>query len=178
MDAAINKGYDVLEIDNVIDNHLISFLEQKLTGMHFKRVDSDTADKLIDKDEKIESVLSETEQTSVKELFDKVIDQNAATVVLTPLSPDDAPVYITKPEFMRRMKEMSYMNGMDFAASMPDQYNLVVNTNHPVINKILKEDDAQKDISIKQLHDLALLSQGMLKGADLTAFVKRSVEMI
>lgn len=178
VDAAINKGYDVLEIDNVIDNHLISFLEQKLTGMHFKRVDSDTADKLIDKDEKIESVLSETEQTSVKELFDKVIDQNAATVVLTPLSPDDAPVYITKPEFMRRMKEMSYMNGMDFAASMPDQYNLVVNTNHPVINKILKEDDAQKDISIKQLHDLALLSQGMLKGADLTAFVKRSVEMI
>lgn len=178
VDAAVNKGYDVLEIDNVIDNHLISFLEQKLTGMHFKRVDSDTADKLIDKDEKIESVLSETEQTSVKELFDKVIDQNAATVVLTPLAPDDAPVYITKPEFMRRMKEMSYMNGMDFAASMPDQYNLVVNTNHPVINKILKEDDAQKDISVKQLHDLALLSQGMLKGAELTAFVKRSVEMM
>lgn len=178
VDAAKNKGYDVLEIDNIIDNHLISFLEQKLTGMHFKRVDADTADKLIDKDEKIESVLSESEQTSVKELFEKVIDQNAATVVLTPLSPEDVPVYITKPEFMRRMKEMSYMNGMDFAASMPDQYNLVVNTNHPVINKILNEDDAQKDISIKQLHDLALLSQGMLKGADLTAFVKRSVEMI
>ncbi len=178
VDAAKSKGYDVLEIDNVIDNHLISFLEQKLTGMHFKRVDSDTADKLIDKDEKIESVLSETEQSNVKELFEKVIDQNAATVMLTPLSPDDAPVYITKPEFMRRMKEMSYMNGMDFAASMPDQYNLVVNTNHPLINKILKEDDVQKDISVKQLHDLALLSQGMLKGADLTAFVKRSVEMM
>ncbi len=135
VDAAKNKGYDVLEIDNVIDNHLISFLEQKLSGIHFKRVDADTVDKLIDKDEVIESVLSESEQTIVKELFEKVIDPNAATVVLTPLSPDDTAVSITKPEFMRRMKEMSHLNGMDFAASMPDQYNLVINTNHPAINK-------------------------------------------
>ena len=125
VDAAINKGYDVLEIDNVIDNHLISFLEQKVEGIHFKRVDSDTADKLIDKDEKIESVLSETEQNEVKLLFEKVIDANAATVVLSALGPDDAAISITKPEFMRRMKEMSYFNGMDFAASMPDQYNLI-----------------------------------------------------
>ncbi len=178
VDAAKNKGYDVLEIDTVIDNHFISMMEQKMAGVQFKRVDADTIDKLIDKDEKTESVLSEAEQSVVKELFDAVIDQNAGTVVLTSLSPDDAPVTITKPEFMRRMKEMSYMNGMDFAMQMPDQYNLVVNTNHPLINKILKLDDAEKGSSVKQLHDLALLSQGMLKGTDLTEFVKRSVQMM
>ena len=79
---------------------------------------------------------------------------------------------------MRRMKEMSHMNGMDFASMMPDQYNLVVNTNHPLINKILKMDEDQKQTSVKQLHDLALLSQGILKGNDLTEFVKRSVGMM
>ena len=105
-------------------------------------------------------------------------DANAATIVVSPQSPDDNVVAITKPEFMRRMKEMSHLNGMDFAASMPDQYNLVVNTNHPVIQKILKQEENVKEQSVKQLHDLALLSQGMLKGTDLTEFVKRSVELM
>ena len=178
VDAAKNRGYDVLEVDNVIDNHFISLLEQKLTGVQFKRVDADTIDKLIDKDEKVESVLTEEEQNGIKDLFDKVIDANAGTVVINPQSPDDSPVSITKPEFMRRMKEMSHMNGMDFASMMPDQYNLVVNTNHPLINKILKMDEDQKQTSVKQLHDLALLSQGILKGNDLTEFVKRSVGMM
>ena len=117
-------------------------------------------------------------QNGIKELFDKVIDANAGTVVINPQSPDDSPVSITKPEFMRRMKEMSHMNGMDFASMMPDQYNLVVNTNHPLINKILKMEEDQKQTSVKQLHDLALLSQGILKGNDLTEFVKRSVGMM
>ncbi|HMX03615.1 MAG TPA: molecular chaperone HtpG [Chitinophagales bacterium] len=178
VDAAINKGYDVLEIDNVIDNHFISFIEQKMTGVQFKRVDADTIDQLIDKDEKIESVLSDTEQTSVKELFEQVVDANAGTVVLTPMSPNDQPVTITKPEFMRRMKEMSHLNGMDFAASMPDQFNLVINTNHPVVNKMLQLDEAHRLNTARQLHDLALLSQGMLKGTALTEFVKRSVEQM
>lgn len=178
VDAAINKGYDVLEIDNVIDNHFISQLEQKMQGVQFKRVDADTIDKLIDKDEKIESVLSESDQQSVKELFDGIIDQNAGTVVLTALSPDDQPVSITRPEFMRRMKEMSYLNGMDFAAGMPDQYNLVVNTNHPAISKLMAQEADAREKNVRQLHDLALLSQGMLKGQELTAFVKRSVEMM
>lgn len=178
VDAARSKGYDVLEIDNVIDNHFISFIEQKMTGVQFKRVDSDTVDQLIDKDEKIESVLSETEQTTVKELFEQVVDANAGTVVLTPMSPNDQPVTITKPEFMRRMKEMSYLNGMDFAANMPDQFNLVINTNHPVINKLLQLDEQHRDTTARQLHDLALLSQGMLKGTALTEFVKRSVEQM
>lgn len=178
VDAAINKGYDVLETDSVIDNHFIGMLEQKLQGIQFKRVDADTSDKLIDKDEKTESVLSETEQNTIKELFEKVTDQNAGTVVLTALSPDDAPVTITKPEFMRRMKEMSYFNGMDFAAQMPDQYNLVINTNHPVINKLLSHSENEQTEAVQQLHDLALLSQGMLKGTQLSAFVKRSVGMM
>ncbi|MFI5170737.1 MAG: molecular chaperone HtpG [Chitinophagales bacterium] len=178
VDAAKNRGYDVLEIDNIIDNHFISHLEQRLKDIQFRRVDSDTVDKLIDKDEKVESVLTEADQTVIKELFEKISDQNAATVVITPQSPDDNPVSITKPEWMRRMKEMSYMNGMDFAGSMPDQYNLVVNTNHPVINKLLSLPEEEKERSVKQLNDLALLSQGMLKGNDLTEFVKRSVGMM
>lgn len=178
VDAAKNRGYDVLETDNVIDNHFISFLEQKMSGVQFKRVDADTIDQLIDKDEKTASILNETEEQSVKELFEKIVDQNAATVVLTPQSPEDSPVSITKPEFMRRMKEMSHLNGMDFAASMPDQYNLVVNTNHPIIQSILKQDEEAKALSIQQLHDLALLSQGMLKGTHLTDFVKRSVTLM
>ncbi|MFN0274697.1 MAG: molecular chaperone HtpG [Chitinophagales bacterium] len=172
IDAARNRGYDVLLTDAVIDSHFIGFLEHKVPGLQFKRVDADTADKLIDKDEKIESVLSESEQNSVKELFEAVIDQNAGTVTLLAQSPDDAPVSITKPEFMRRMKEMSYMNGMDFAASMPDQYHLVVNTNHPVIGKMLKLGDEEKQKNVKQLYNLALLSQGMLKGNELTEFIK------
>ena len=178
VDAAINKGYDVLEIDNVIDNHFISLLEQKMQGVQFKRVDADTVDKLIDKDEKTESVLSEAEQNDVKQLFENIIDQNAGTVVVTALAPDDQPVSITRPEFMRRMKEMSYLNGMDFAGSMPDQYNLIINSNHPAIGKMLAQDSDAREKSVRQLHDLALLSQGMLKGHELTAFVKRSVEMM
>jgi molecular chaperone HtpG len=149
-----------------------------MPGVQFKRVDADTPDKLIDKDEKIESVLSETDQTSIKALFDAVVDHNAATVVMLAQAPDAPPVNIVKPEFMRRMKEMSYYNGMEFAANMPDQYNLVVNTNHPIINKILQQTDEEKKNSVAQLHSLALLSQGMLKGNDLTGFINRSYEML
>ncbi len=124
-------------------------------------------------------MLSEDEQSTLKSLFEGVINANAATVVLTPLSPDDNPVSVTRPEFMRRMKEMSSYNGMDFAASMPDQYNLVINTNHPVMSNVLSvEDEKEKESRIKQLHDLALLSQGMLKGNDLSTFVKRSFGML
>ncbi|MBK7107795.1 MAG: molecular chaperone HtpG [Chitinophagales bacterium] len=174
IDAAINRGYDVLKIDSVIDNHFISFIEEKLKDVHFKRVDADTPDMLIDKDEKTESILSDEEQNTVKDLFGKFADQNAATVVMTPQSPEDNPISITKSEWMRRMKEMSMYNGMDFAAQMPDQYNLVVNSNHPLISKLLKLEGDAQEAAAKQLHDLALLSQGMLKGNDLTAFVKRS----
>lgn len=179
IDAARQRNYDVIQIDNIIDNHFISALENKLEGVQFKRVDADTIDRLIDKDEKLESVLSEDEQSTLKSLFEGVINANAATVVLTPLSPDDNPVSVTRPEFMRRMKEMSSYNGMDFAASMPDQYNLVINTNHPVMSNVLSvEDEKEKESRIKQLHDLALLSQGMLKGNDLSTFVKRSFGML
>ncbi|HAE34272.1 MAG: molecular chaperone HtpG [Chitinophagales bacterium] len=178
IDAAKARGYDVIQVDTIIDNHFISFLEGKLEKVQFKRVDADTADKLIDKDETTESVLTEEESKQVQELFEQAADQQAATVVLTPLSPEDNPVAITRPEFMRRMKEMSGYNGMDFAASMPDQYNLVVNTNHPLIGALLKKEEAAQKEAVRQLQDLALLSQGMLKGADLSAFVKRSFGLI
>jgi len=178
IDAAVGRGYDVLKVDSVIDNHFISYLENKIEGMQFKRVDADTIDKLIDKDEKAESVLNEEEQNNVKAYFEAVMNKQAATVVLTPLSPNDNPVSITKPEFMRRMQEMNQMQGMDFAGTMPEMYNLVVNTNHPLITDILKSDEAERNEKIKQLHDLALLSQGMLKGNELSAFVKRSYGLI
>jgi molecular chaperone HtpG len=173
--AAKNKGYDVLLMPEVIDNHFIQHLEYKVNEMSFIRVDADTVNNLIQKDEKIESVLSETEQNEVKSLFEKVVTDKSASVTLAPLSPDDAPVMITKPEFMRRMKEMQMMQGMSFG-DFGDMYNVVINTNHPIIASKLKGDNAE--ITVKYLYDLALLSQGMLKGAELTAFVNNSLKNV
>ncbi len=173
--AAKNKGYDVILMPEVIDNHFIQHLEYKVNEMTFVRVDADTVNNLIQKDEKIESVLSEDEQNTVKSLFEKIVTDKSASVTLTPLSPDDAPVMITKPEFMRRMKEMQMMQGMNFG-DFGDMYNVVVNTNHPIIASKLSGDNAE--ITVKYLYDLALLSQGMLKGADLTAFVNNSLKNV
>jgi molecular chaperone HtpG len=173
--AAKNKGYDVLLMPEVIDNHFIQHLEYKVNEMSFIRVDADTVNNLIQKDEKIESVLSEAEQNEVKSLFEKIVTDKSASVTLAPLSPDDAPVMITKPEFMRRMKEMQMMQGMSFG-DFGDMYNVVINTNHPIIASKLKGDNAE--ITVKYLYDLALLSQGMLKGAELTAFVNNSLKNV
>ncbi len=173
--AAKNKGYDVILMPEVIDNHFIQHLEYKVNEMSFIRVDADTVNNLIQKDEKIESVMSDDEQNTVKSLFEKIVTDKSASVTLTPLSPDDAPVMITKPEFMRRMKEMQMMQGMSFG-DFGDMYNVVVNTNHPIIASKLNGDNA--DITVKYLYDLALLSQGMLKGADLTAFVNNSLKNV
>ncbi len=173
--AAKNKGYDVLVLPEVIDNHFMQHLEYKGQYLNFIRVDAETASKLIEKDEKTESVLSETEQNDVKSLFEKVITDKSATVTMNALSPEDAPVMITKPEFMRRMKEMQMMQGMNFG-DMGDMYNVVVNTNHPIVASKLKGDTAET--TVKYLYDLAMLSQGMLKGADLTAFVQQSLDKI
>ncbi len=179
VDAARNRGYDVLKTDTIIDNHFISFLESKSEGMQFKRVDADTIEKLIDKDEKLESVLNEDDQKKLQEYFEEVINKQAATVVMSPLSPDDNPVSITKPEFMRRMQEMNQLGGMGLEAGLGEMYNIVVNTNHPLMGDLLKmEDEERRKEQLRQMHDLALLSQGMLKGSDLSAFVKRSFGMV
>ncbi|MBX2944266.1 MAG: molecular chaperone HtpG [Cyclobacteriaceae bacterium] len=181
IEAAKNKAYDVLLLDGILDNHFINTLEQKLEKTQIKRVDSDTADKLIDKDEKNESVLSKEEEEQVKSIFEKAINNTHMTVTVNAMATDDFPVVITMSEFMRRMKDMAKMGGGGYAfmGSMPDSYTVAVNGNHGIIQKILKaETEEQKTKLAKQAFDLALLSQNMLTGADLTNFIKRSVEFV
>ncbi len=180
--AAQNKGYDVLDLDNpMIDNHFMQHLEYKLGDVTFVRVDSDTVDNLVQKDEATASVLNEKEEEKVKTLFEETIGEKAkgATVVLKALSPEELPTFITKPEFMRRMKEMQAFGGMNFG-DLPESYNLVVNTNHPLIaEKLLKmKKGEKKQRFVKYLYNLALLNQSMLKGADLTTFVNESLEFL
>jgi molecular chaperone HtpG len=181
IEGAKNKSYDVLLMDGILDNHFINTLEQKLEKIQLKRVDSETADKLIDKDQKTESVLSTEDQDKVKTVFENAINNKNMTVAVQAMSPDDLPVVITMSEFMRRMKDMAKMGGGGYAfmGSMPDQYNVAINGNHSLIQKIVAaESDEQKSKLAKQAFDLALLSQNMLTGADLTNFIKRSVELV
>ena len=180
IEAAREKGYDVLELDGILDNHFVNTLEQKFENSTFARVDADVIDKLINKEDKQPSKLSEKEQEKLKPVFEKVVGQEHYTVIFENLSEKDLPVLITQPEFMRRMKDMSKLGGgMDYMGTMPDAYNLIVNTNHPVISNILNEKDEKKQQTLaKEVTDLAKLSQNLLKGQDLTDFIKRSVELI
>lgn len=180
IETAKNRNYDVVKLDTMIDPHFIGQLEQKLEKTTLKRVDADTIDKLIQTDAKPESVLSEDETTRLKELFEKAIANQTMTVSVEALSVDDQPVIITLPEFMRRMKDMSRNGGggMMMMGNMPDMYNVTINANHPINHRILKGNDERGEKIAKQAYDLALLSQNMLSGAALTAFVKRSVELI
>jgi molecular chaperone HtpG len=178
--GAKNKAYDVLLLDGILDSHFVNTLEQKLEKTQLKRVDSDTVEKLIDKDEKVESVLSKDEQEQIKSIFEKSINNKNMMVAVESMSPDDLPVVITMSEFMRRMKDMAKTGGgYGFLGPMPDNYNVAVNGNHAIIQKILKADtDEAKAKLAKQAYDLALLSQNLLTGADLTNFIKRSVELV
>ncbi len=177
--SAIKKGYDVLVLNSPIDNHFISSLEQKLEKTSLKRVDSDVADKLIKKDDNPPYILTEEQTTQVKDIFDKAINKPAYKVELESLNPDDMPVTVTMDEFMRRMKEMAQMGGgMGFYGNMPDNYKVVINANHKLISKILEAGEEVQPQLAKQAFDLALLSQGLLTGAELTAFVNRSVSLI
>ena len=177
--AAKGRSYDVLEMNTVLDNHFMQHLEQKVGDITFVRVDSDTADNLVQKDEVAASVLSEKEEASIKTIFEGVIGESmGSTVVTKALSPEDQPIVITKPEFMRRMKEMQAMQGNAFG-NFPDSYNVVVNTNHPLVaEKILNSKDGEQKDLAKYLYDLALLNQNMLKGADLTKFITKSLEFV
>ncbi|GAA4395222.1 molecular chaperone HtpG [Nibrella viscosa] len=180
VESARRRGYDVVLLDNVIDPHFINALESKLEKTTFKRVDADTLDKLVDKGLNNESVLSEADQTKLKEVFEKTLDNKALTVSIEAMPTDELPVTITLPEFLRRMKDMSALSGeRSFYGNMPNTYNVVVNANHPLSAKVLaaEEGEAQQKLA-KQLYDLALLSQNMLTGADLTAFVRRTVETL
>lgn len=179
IEAAQARSYDILKMDAVLDAHFMQHIEYKLNDFTFIRVDSETTDQLVQRDEKKESVLSEDDQKNVKEWFEKAIDNKMATVDLKPLSPEDKPVMITRPEFMRRMKEMQMLQGQSFG-DFPEMYNLVVNSNHPIIvQRLLSETDEDKKSSlIKHLYDLARLDQGMLKGKELSAFVQKSLQMV
>ena len=171
--GAKELGYDVLNMDTMIDVHFIQALERKLDKVSFVRVDSETVDKLIDKDEKRESVLSEDDQKELEELFKKCITEQGASVKLEALPPSELPIIITRPEFMRRMQEMSAIQGMNM--NMGDMYNVVINTNHEVVGAILQNKD---DAKAKHLFDLARLHNGMLKGSELTDFISKSVELM
>lgn len=180
IENAKERGYDVLLLDSMIDPHYVNFLESKLENASFVRVDADTVDKLIKKDDEQPSKLNDEEKEKVRVLVEGVVPKEKFTVTFESLSEKDAPMMITKPEFMRRMKDMSALGGgMNMFGAMPEMHNLVVNSNHPIISKVLHETDESKKTEIlKQTADLALLAQGLLKGEELTRFIKRSVELI
>ncbi|RZK13616.1 MAG: molecular chaperone HtpG, partial [Flavobacterium sp.] len=158
--SAEKRSYDVLVFNNIIDSHFIQLLEHKNEKFALKRVDSDVIEKLIDKDQKMESVLSEEQQTKVKEVFEKAISNANMKLSLESLPIDELPVSITFPEFMRRMKDMSAAggSGMSFMGKMPEVTNVVVNTNHKIIQKVVQTDNEEEKVKVaKQAYDLALL---------------------
>ncbi len=180
--AAVAKGYVVIKMETIVDASFIHNMEMKWENTGFVRVDADIVDNLIDKQEGSESVLSKDETEQLKSLFDVKPADLHVTVEVKGLSKEAAPVVATRPEFMRRMKDMAAVGGggmMGFYGSMPDEVTLTVNGNHPVYQTLLKETDTEKQQNqVKNLADLALLSQGLLKGADLTNFINRSVALM
>lgn len=179
--SANKKDYDVLVMDSPIDSHFIQNLESKLEKTSLKRVDSDVVEKLIQKEDTYSNLLTEDQSKEVKEIFEKAINNKTYSVEVEGLSPEELPVTITMEEFMRRMKDMAATGGggMGFYGQLPDAYKVAINGNHPVVDKVLKaETEEEKTKLAKQAFDLAKLSQGLLTGKDLTAFVKRSVELL
>jgi molecular chaperone HtpG len=180
INAAKERGYDVLLMETPIDSHFINMLESTLEDVSFVRVDADVVEKLISKDDELPSKLSDEQKDKLKPLVEKQLEKQTFHVVFENLSETDQPMLITQPEFMRRMKDMSALGGgMSYMGNMPDTYNLVVNTNHPTISKIIDESDENNQSKlISQLIDLAMLSKNLLKGEKLTTFIKRSVDLI
>jgi molecular chaperone HtpG len=179
--AAKSKGYDVLVFDGPLDTHFAGYLEQKGgEKVQLKRVDADIVDKLIQKEETIALTLTEEESKKVADMFTKAINRMDMSVEVEALQADELPVSVTTDEFMRRMKDMAKTGGggMGFYGNIPDNYKVSVNGNHPLVKRIVESDTEEGEKLAKQAFDLALLSRGLLTGADLTSFVKRSVELI
>lgn len=177
--SAQKKNYDVLMMNSPIDTHFIHHLEMKLEKTSLKRVDADVTDKLIEKDDTEKHKLTEEETGKLKAIFEKAIGNPAMKVEVESLQAESFPVTITMEEWMRRMKDMSRLGGgMNFYGNLPDSYKVAINGNHPLIPKILSAGEEAQTLLAKQAFDLALLAQGMLKGADLTAFVERSVKVL
>ncbi|MFT3825271.1 MAG: molecular chaperone HtpG [Chitinophagaceae bacterium] len=179
--SAQAKGYVVVKMDTLIDAGFINQMETKWQDVHFTRVDADITDNLVDKQDGTDSILSKEEEEKLKDIFSRDIPQLHVTVEVKGLSADAAPVVATRPEFMRRMKDMAAVQGAmgSFYANMPDEVTLTVNGNHPIYQQVLAEADKDKqDKLVHNLADLALLSQGLLKGGNLTAFINRSVDLM
>lgn len=177
--SAKKKSYDVLKFETPIDNHFVSHIERKLDKTSFKRIDSEIADKIIEKDVILESILSDSQKEELKTLFDKVINNKNYAVQIEALSADEMPVAVTLPEFMRRMKEMSMGGGgMNFMGAMPDSYTVAVNANHAIMQKILAANEDSKELIAKYAFDLGLLNQNLLTGAALTNFINKSVNLV
>lgn len=179
IETARNRGYEVLILNGPLVSHLMSRIESKHTDVQFARVDSDTIDKLIQKEEDLPSKLNEEQQEELKPVIEDVVNKEKFQVSFESMSESDAPMLVTQSEFMRRMKEQQMAGGHGMFGAMPEMYNLVVNSNHPLIQSILDEKDTgQRSNLAKQTADLALLSQGMLSGEDLSKFIERSIDMI
>ena len=175
--SANERGYVVVEMNSPLASHLMSHLERKFSQVQFKRVDSDVLDKLIEKEENLPGALSEEQKNTLKPIFESLVDTKTYHVQFENMSPNDAPFVITQNEFMRRMKEQSMMGGGGFYGTLPDTYNIVANTNHPLMEKLLSNNETAQ-ISAKQAIDLALLAKGLLKGEDLTKFIATAVSRL
>lgn len=178
--SAKKRSYDVLSLTTVIDSHFINALEQKLEKVNIKRVDADTLDKLVEKDVQLESILSADDEEKVKKIFEDVAGSKSAHVKVEAMPVDEFPVVITFPEFMRRMTDMQATSGQrSMFGDMPLMYTVSLNANHPVIGRVLQiEGEEDQKTLAKQVYDLALLSQGLLSGSDLTQFIQRTVSTL
>jgi molecular chaperone HtpG len=175
---ANDRGYEVLHIDGPLAPHWISLMEQSFENCSFARVDSDTLDKLIQKTDEIPSKLSKEEEEKLQPVFEKVLSKDKFKVQFESMSADDAPIIITQPEFIRRMMEQQKIGGAGFMGAFPEMYTVAVNGNHAKIGSLLQKEDAAQVELVKQLTDLALLSQGMLKGAALSEFIERTTALV
>ncbi|MEJ6625398.1 MAG: molecular chaperone HtpG, partial [Flavobacteriaceae bacterium] len=179
IEAAKEKGYQVILLDSPIVSHLIQKLEASNENVSFARVDGDAIENLIKKDEATVSKLSDEEKEKLQPIIEAVVPKEKYTVQLEALSSTQFPFVLTQPEFMRRMKEMQQAGGNDMFGNFPEMYTLVVNTNHPLIEQILTtKTEKKRERLIQQTLDLARLSQNLLKGEELTKFIQRSVELI
>ncbi len=179
MKKAKDRGYDVLTLDGPLIPHWVSKMEQDFENISFVRVDSDTLDKLIKKDEELPSKLSKEDEEALLPIFEGTVNKNKFKVSFESMNSEEGPIIITQPEFIRRMMEQQKMGGAGFMGAFPETYNLVVNGNHAKIDEVLKANSEEdKTNKVKQLTDLALLAQGMLKGEALSKFIERSVELV
>lgn len=177
--SAKERGYDVITIDGPLAPHWISKFEQANQDVTLTRVDSDSIDNLIKKTDEIPSKLSKEEEEAMKVVFEGVVDKEKYNIEMKSMSPSDAPIIVTQPEFIRRMMEQQKLGGNAFFGAFPETYKVMVNANHPKIEALTKEsDDASKSEKAKQLTDLALLSQGLLKGEALDKFIERSIQLV